>query len=199
MIIMPESEDKLNKTIAYDLLYRLVNIEQFWELFKTLYYESRTDILDLVEEFFTNYDSTLADVFKFLRKKLGNILDEVFSFIFNMIKIYKNKDEMFDTITEFLIKNHDNYDKIKEVMKDGKIKALYNILIDISDPILNHTKNIILGNDEFLEMFLNIIEDTDSLILGTEMNKKINDFNFIKEKMVGFLSRIVNANTLLIK
>ena len=199
MIIMPESEDKLNKTIAYDLLYRLVNIEQFWELFKTLYYESRTDILDLVEEFFTNYDSTLADVFKFLRKKLGNILDEVFSFIFNMIKIYKNKDEMFDTITEFLIKNHDNYDKIKEVMKDGKIKALYNILIDISDPILNHTKNIILGNDEFLEMFLNIIEDTDSLILGTEMLKKINDFNFIKEKMVGFLSRIVNANTLLIK
>ena len=199
ILIMPESEDKLNKTIAYDLLYRLVNIEQFWELFKTLYYESRTDILDLVEEFFTNYDSTLADVFKFLRKKLGNILDEVFSFIFNMIKIYKNKDEMFDTITEFLIKNHDNYDKIKEVMKDGKIKALYNILIDISDPILNHTKNIILGNDEFLEMFLNIIEDTDSLILGTEILKKINDFNFIKEKMVGFLSRIVNANSSMVE
>ena len=194
-----ETWKKFNKTIAYDLLNRLLNIEQFKELFLTLYKESRTDILDLVEEFFKIYDKEIYHVFKILKDQLGDIFDDIFSFIFDIIKVYKEKGSIFDIITKFLKDHYKIYDRIKAVMMDKSIKNLLNILIDIEDSILNRTKTIILGNDEFLEMFLNIIKDEKSLNLGTEILKNINNFTFLKENMAEFLSRIVTANNSMVE
>ena len=185
----------ISQDIAYDFLARLLSINGFNDLFHRLYKNARDDILVFAQEFFLRYYPEIGNVFVEVRKRFPDILDDILIFIFDIIKHHKNKNRVFDLISDFLVEHYDRYDDIKDLMLDDKMNILYDLLIYIDDPFLKYAKKLILGNKKTLETFLDIMRNETSLKLGAEILKNIDNFNFLKEVMPTFLSQIVELNS----
>ena len=139
----------ISQDIAYDFLARLLSINGFNDLFHRLYRNARDDILDFAQEFFLRYYPEIGNVFVEVRKRFPDILDDILIFIFDIIKHHKNKNRVFDLISDFLVEHYDRYDDIKDLMLDDKMNILYDLLIYIDDPFLEYAKT--LENVDFME------------------------------------------------
>ena len=192
------SWENINKNYTYDFLSRLLNITGIIPLFESLYNTSRTDILDLIEEFFLRYYSDIGNIFGLFRKKLDDILDDTLIFVFEIIKNFKDNNKVIDLITDFIIKHNNTFDRIKEVMLDDKMKVFYELLVFRDDIKLIQTKNLIISKKETLEMIINIMGNKDCLLLGNEILKNRDNMTIIKEKIPNLISLVLaNNNTII--
>ena len=175
--------EKIDKDYTYDFLSRLLNITGFIPLFESLYNNARTDILDLIEEFFFRYYPDIGNIFGLFRTKLNDILDDTLIFIFDIIINRKDSDEVIDVITNFIIEHNKTYDRIKEVLLDDKMRIFYELLLFRNDLRLIQTKNLIIAKKEILKMIIDVMGNKDCLLLVNEIFKNRDNMDVIKEKI----------------
>ena len=186
----------MSKNYTYDFLSRLLNITGFIPLFNGVYKVSKNDILDLTQEFFLTFYPEIGNIFVLLRKELNNILDDILTLIFQIIKNYKDRDTVLDLIRDFALAHNSSYDKIKEVMLNDTMKVFYELVIFKDDEFLIQTKDLLLKKKETLEMLLNIMKNNESLILGTELLKHMDNFTFLNESLPKFIKLAVKNNSI---
>ena len=187
----------MSKNYTYDFLSRLLNITGFIPLFTDVYNASKNDILDLTQEFFLTFYPEIGNIFVLLRKELNNILDDILTLIFQIIKNYKDRDTVLDLIRDFALAHNSSYDKIKEVMLNDTMRVFYELVIFKDDELLIQTKDLLLKKKETLEMLLNIMKNNESLILGTELLKHMDNFTFLNESLPKFIKLAVKNNILI--
>ena len=134
----------MSKNYTYDFLSRLLNITGFIPLFNGVYKVLKNDILDLTQEFFLTFYPEIGNIFVLLRKELNNILDDILTLIFQIIKNYKDRDTVLDLIRDFALAHNSSYDKIKEVMLNDTMKVFYELVIFKDDELLIQTKDLLL-------------------------------------------------------
>ena len=186
----------IDKKYTYDFLSRLLNISGFIPLFHSLYKISKNDILDLTQEFFLQFYPEIGDIFVIFRNKLNDILDDILILISDVFKNYKDRNKVLDLIRDFGIKHNNIADRIKEVMLNDKMRIFYELVIFKDDELLIQTKNLILAKKETLEMLLNIMKDKETLILGTELLKNMENITFLKENIGTFIKLAEKNNSI---
>ena len=192
----PESWGNIDKNYTYNFLIRLCNIDGFIPLFKSLYYNSRTDILDLIEEVLLTYYPDIGNIFVLLRTKLKDILDDTLILAMDIIKNFKDRNRVLDIVAEFLIEHNNTYDKLKEVLLDDKMKAFYELIVFRDESILNQTKNLLLAKKETLEMLINLMGNRETLLLGVEILKRVNNITYLNEKLPIFITLAGKNNSI---
>ena len=199
LLIINERKEPINETMSYVYLNKVLKIDGFFKLFQSIYNSSKTDFLELIEIFLSDYYQTVGEVFNMVRYNFSDIIDDIIIFIYRVFENYEERNIVYDLITDFIIKHNSSYDKIKEILKSKPMRILYDKLIFVDDDILETTKHLIFGDDSTFEMFLNISGNKDSLLLGTKLLKNLDNITYLKENVVDFLTSILVINSTMVE
>ena len=194
-----EQSKNISEEYVFDFLNRLLNVEGFFELFKNIYNFSKKEFLEITEEILSTFKSDLTDIFYSVRKKMGKYIDDIIIFVFTLFKDYKNKSLIFDDIEDFLKKHNNEFDKIKEIIMDDKVKNFLFKLIDVKEPILINVLNSIFSNKKYLDLAIDILKNENTLRLVKEILKNLNDKKFLKETIGKLASSIIDANSTMLQ
>ena len=194
-----ESKDSINYYRVYFFLHRLAMIKGFFNLFQSIYNSSRTDLLDFIQEFLNVYYSEkLASILALIRTKMGEYMDDVVVFIYQIFMNFNDSKKILEKIQEFLNAHNNSYDKIKEIMMEEQMRNLLDTLIYVNDTIMLNIKNIIIWNKEFMGQFFDILRNNKSLNLSIDLLKNINNMSYLKENVGKLTSNIYEVNSYLI-
>ena len=193
IINMPEYL-KTNETIQ-NFLFNLTNIKGFHELFMDIFKSSRTDFLDLIEEFMKGRQGgKMLRVFKLIRTKLGDIIDDVIDFIYKLFRDSDDKNKIFDNIAEFIINHNSSYDKIKEVIMDDVTANLLEELIEFQDPVFRRIFRLVFYAKTNLAIFLEAFRDRRSVEIMNNVFKHMTNLTHVKLIIKDLAENIVRVN-----
>ena len=166
-------------TKSFEILKKIFNIQNVYELFNTSYYRYKDYFMDLVEYFSQN--TKLSNIFQMLKNFLKKFLDILIQLFYGIIKYFEDYKNIANFLGDFIIQNNNDRNKetsliesLREISKNQTILdeiikiSEYNFLADyIVTEIINNTEIFdfalnFLYNDSFIKNISEIIIKSDN-------------------------------------
>ena len=193
-----KSKDSFNLTIL-DYIENIIDtimIEEFEtnQVFGNISMILQIECMRKVFDYFMdNYENLLYEIIEMLVRKHPFIMEiykeimnplseykkKIFSFVYDLLKNYFDRNNATITIAKFLADNKDMYSPLKTLIRNENVKYLLKHLFINENSILNSIKDIILDREEALNLFFtlsnypNIVDEVVGLILNYNNNTYI--------------------------
>ena len=187
-----ENPEQNNRYIIRNLS-RIINHIYIKEVIDILYYNSSTNIINVIE-FFVQNAHPYDEVYKVIKDNLFQYKDIIKDLLINLLISYENRNALVKIIANFLKYNKQIFPSLKKVFRDEYFRSLLKELLNYDDTFLNNIKDVLIENPEILNGFLDFAENEEVIDGGEELYINMKNSSYIMEKLPDYLAYLNGRN-----
>ena len=193
--------DNLN-TIPLNFKNVLTNFSSLFQipgLNKAFYYIRDKDenitfeVIDLIIDFLGN-NSEVKNIYDLLVESLGKYRNKIMVLFFELIINYADRIKLITLISDFLKENKEVHEGIKYLLKKKEFQNILNKVLIFDNAFAEAIKEVIFEREEALDIFFQLLNDTNIMDEGVKIIINIENGPYILEKLPTLLKNISNLD-----